>query len=241
MKGDIKLPTKLRIVIIGIFLAVILAGVLGTIFGQEAQEKAPPEDTNVYLNEEVCFAQDIYIKVVGLSVDEIEAEEGTKDADGDELSPYILNLTIDIEQRAEKKGKNTTIDSEMFTLKSSNIKSKSHMKMFFSALARTTAMALLEGAVTGEVNIIEETINLAEEYVTEVSENVSTKESKFKPIKATKKQFEEFKPKEKEGTTRVELSFPIKQEYLESENTIVLTIDAWNHVERRIFLIVRPE
>lgn len=101
-------------------------------------------------------------------------------------------------------------------------------------------MALLSGAIDGGVNIIEETINLAGEYITEISENVSTKDSKFKSIKATKKQFDEFKPKEKEGVTTVELSFPIKQEYLESENTIVLTIDAWNHVERRIFLIVRP-
>lgn len=239
---NIRFSLGMRIAIVGGFLAVLMIAILGSVLGTKTlQEKAPPEDTNVYLNEEVCFAKDIYIKVVGLSVDESNSDEGTKDADGDELSAYTLNLIIEIEQRPEKKGRNTTIKSEMFTLKSSNIKSKTPMKMFFSTLAKTTAMALLSGAVTGEVNIIEETINLAGEYVTEVSENVSTKDSKFKPVKATKKQFEKFKPKEEKGATTVELSFPIKQEYLESENTIVLTINAWNHVERRIFLIMRPK
>ena len=239
---NLKFSITTRIVIIGGLLLVVVTSIFGSIFGtQIAQEKAPPEDMNVYLNEEVCFAKDIYIKVVGLSVDENESEQDTEDADGDTLSAFTLNLTIKIEQRTENKGSNTMIKSQMFTLKSSNIKSKSNMGMFFSALAKTTAMALVSGVVSGSVNIIEETINLAGEYVTEISENVSTKKSKFKPIKATKKQFEEFKPKEKEGVTTVELSFPIKQEYLESENTIVLTIDAWNHWERRIFLILRPE
>ena len=56
--------TGLRI-IAGVFVAVFVIGaILGSLFLPQTAEKAPPEDTNVYLNEEVCFAKDIYIKVV---------------------------------------------------------------------------------------------------------------------------------------------------------------------------------
>lgn len=146
MKGDIKFPMPLRIGILAVVGVIILAGIIGTIFGtQTAQEKAPPEDTNVYLNEEVCYAKDIYIKVIGLSVYENEAEAGDEDDDGDMLSGYTLNLTLEIEQRAEKKGSNTTIKSEMFTLKSSNIKSKSTMGMFFQRLQKQRRWLCYQG------------------------------------------------------------------------------------------------
>ena len=39
----------------------------------------------------------------------------------------------------------------------------------------------------------------------------------------------------------INLSFPIKQEYMDNNNTIVLSIDAVNHIERRVFLITRPQ
>ena len=93
--------------------------------------------------------------------------------------------------------------------------------------------------VDGDINIIESAIGFAEEYVTEVSENVQI-DSKFKPIRATKKQFDEFKLSQIDDGKEVSISFPITQDYLENDNTIVLTIDKWNCVERRVYLIKRP-
>lgn len=90
------------------------------------------------------------------------------------------------------------------------------------------------------MNILDDTISFAADYTTEVVNEV-TSQKKFKPIKASKNQFEPFKPKDVDGSKTVQLSFPIKQEYLESENTIVLSIDSWNHLERRIYLITRPQ
>ena len=231
--------TGLRI-IAGVFVAVFVIGaILGAVFLPQTAEKAPPEDTNVYLNEEVCFAKDIYIKVVGLSVDTIESEAGEKDSDGDELSPYCLNLTLVIEQRADKP-KATKLESQMFTLKSVNVKSRSKMAIFFEQLAKQTINAALSVAIDGSVNILDDTISFAADYTTEVVNEV-TSQKKFKPIKASKNQFEPFKPKDVDGSKTVQLSFPIKQEYLESEKTIVLSIDSWNHLERRIYLITRPQ
>lgn len=227
-------------VIAGLFVAVIVIGaILGSLFLPQTAEKAPPEDTNVYLNEEVCFAKDIYIKVVGLSVDTLESESGEKDSDGDELSPYCLNLTLEIEQRADKP-KDTKLESQMFTLKNVNVKSRSKMAIFFEQLAKQTINAALSVAIDGSVNILDDTISFAADYTTEVVNEV-TSQKKFKPIKASKNQFEPFKPKDVDGSKTVQLSFPIKQEYLESENTIVLSIDSWNHLERRIYLITRPQ
>lgn len=40
--------------------------------------------------------------------------------------------------------------------------------------------------------------------------------------------------------TIVKLSFPIKQEYLDSENIMVLTVDKIDKFEKRIFLMPRP-
>jgi hypothetical protein len=49
--------TGLR-VFAGVFFAVIVIGaILGLLFLPQTAEKAPPKDTNVYLNEEVCFAK----------------------------------------------------------------------------------------------------------------------------------------------------------------------------------------
>ena len=234
----IKFDVKTRILIAVLIATLIGGAILGSILPQE-KERTAPEDTNVYLNEEVCFAGDIYIKVIGMTVDKIEGHAGQLDEDGDELSEFQLNLTLNVEQRTKKRKRNTEIKSERFTLKCVNLKSPSKMGQFFTALANMTLKAGVSAAIGGDINIIEETLNLADEYVTEVSENVET-ETKFKPIKAGKDQFEPFKPKEIGEARVVKISFPIKQEYLESENTIVLTIDSLTHIERRIFLITRP-
>ena len=234
---NVSVPARIGIAIL---IVIIIAGsVLGGLFGSQLTESSSPEDKNVYLNEEVCFAKDIYIKVTGISVDINDSVQSQNDDDGDLLSDYTLNLTLIIEQRSEKKAQNVTMKSDMFTLKSVNLKSTSKMEIFFEQLAQATLSAMLS-AVSGSVNVIEETINFAGNYATEVSKNVST-EKKFKPIQATQNQFEPFKPKDIERQTEVNLSFPIKQEYLESENTIVLTVDSCNRLERKIYLIVRPE
>lgn len=227
-------------ILVGIFVIVLIGGIaLGSIFIPQAGEKAPPEDTNVYLNEEVCFAKDIFIKVVGLSVDTIEIEGQEADSDEDKLLQYCLNLTILIEQRTDKKPKNTTIKPEMFALKNINVKSRNKMAIFFEQIAKQTISAALSVAIEGGVNILEDTVSFAADYTTEVVKEVQS-EKRFKPIKANKNQFAAFKPKDENAPKTVKLSFMISQEYLDSENTIVLSIDAWNHVERRIYLITRP-
>lgn len=80
----------------------------------------------------------------------------------------------------------------------------------------------------------------AGDYTLENIQNAVYSRAVFKPIKCDSNSFEPFYPREKEGATNISLSFPIKQEYLESDNVMVLAIDAWNHVERRVFLITRP-
>ena len=113
------------------------------------------------------------------------------------------------------------LKSQMFTLKSINVKSRSKMAFFFEQLANQTINAALSVAIEGSVNILDDTISFAADYTTEVVNEV-TSQKKFKPIKASKNQFEPFKPKDVNGSKTVQLSFPIKQEYLESEHTICL-------------------
>lgn len=225
--------------VFGVSLLVIFV-VFGTIKSKcSSEESKAPEDTNVYLGEEVVFGQDYPIKIVGMSVEKIEEQKDIQDEDGDILSPYILNLKINIKQVSNKKCGDVKFKSEMFTLKNVNIKSKSKMAIFFETLFKTTFEMSLSMAVDGEINIIDTTIGFAQDYLTEVSENIIT-ETKFKPIKASKKQFEEFTFSKIGEEKEVSISFPIKHEYLESENTIVLTIDTLDCLERRIFLIQRP-
>lgn len=238
-KFNMKFSLPARIVCGCIVVVIILAAVLGSVLPQE-KEKTEPEDTNVYLNEEVCFAGDIYIKVTSISVTKIEENINKIDEDGDELSSYTLNLTINIEQRTEKRKRNTEIKPSLFTLKNVNLKSKSKMKVFFETMANASLQAAASIAINGDINILEETINFAGDYATEVSNSVVTEE-KFKPIKLDDNEFEAFKPKQIGEPREIKISFPIKEEYLESENTIVLTIDSATHIERRIYLITRPE
>ena len=237
-KFDIDCNGKGVRILAAVLLCLFVIGIILGICLPINSEKASPEDTNVYLNEEVCFAKDIYIKVIGLSVLTTE-RTNEKDSDGDELSPYSLNLQISIEQRTDKKPKSTTIKPKMFTLKSINVKSRNKMLVFFEQLAKQTIDAAISVTFDGSINILDDTIAFVADYTTEVAKEVNS-DNKFKPIKANKNQFKAFKPKNINGAKIVTLLFPIKQEYLESENTIVLSIDSWDHVERRIYLITRP-
>ena len=199
-----------------------------------------PKDTNVYLNEEICFADKVYIKVNKMSVTENESDEDL-DSDGDSLSKYVLNLDLSIQRRSEKtKDSNMVIKPQMFQLKSVNLKLKSKMAVFVNALFKATLSALVSGTVAGEINIIEETANFAGEYITGSIENAITLKTDFKPISANQDSFDNFELNNQSDVVNVSLHFPIKQEYLESENVIVLAVDTWNHFEKRIFLITRP-
>lgn len=240
---------KISVRILSIIGLVTIIGVL--ILASVLGNNNKPKDLNVYLNEEVCFADEVFIKVVGLSVDKSEINEVEIDEDGDELSEYILNLLISIEQRNTDNYINKiTMKSEMFTLKSVNLKSKSKMQVFFNSLATVTLQTsiglLIGGAVDGSLeygvmDAIETGIDFASEYTTESIENAKTLKTDFKPIKATKNQFEPFNPRDNMNeATIVKLSFPIKQEYLESKNIMVLTVDKIDKFEKRIFLIPRP-
>ena len=133
------------------------------------------------------------------------------------------------------------IKPSCFKLKSVNLKARSKMEIFFECLAKETISVIAGGAIEGSINIIEETINYAADYTLSSIENADNNKVDFKPIKCSKDSFEPFYPHKVDGETNIELSFPIKKEYLESENIIVLAIDDVSHVEKRIFLITRPE
>lgn len=217
---------------------LLLFIVVKAIINTEKGEK--PKDLNVYLNEEVCFADNIYIKVNKMNVTENE-DEFVQDNDGDELSKYILNLELTVQRRSDKKkNKEIEIKPNMFQLKSVNLKSKSRMAVFFESMFKATLNALVSGAVNGEINIIEETIGFAEEYISESIDNAQTLKTDFKPISANSNSFEKFYLDNQSELVNVQLHFPIKQEYMDSENVIVLAVDTWDHFEKRIFLIQRP-
>ena len=194
---------------------------------------SPPDETNidsnVYLNEEVCFAKEVYISVVGINVDK---EDDT----------YLLNLNVNVEQRCmDNKPDKVLIEPANFVLKSVNLKAKSQMHVFFEALYETSISVLVSGAVDGTVNVIEETLSFALDYTTDAISAAFDADTKFKKVKANDT-FDPFYPKDKDGVESLNLSFPIKEANLQqTNNVIVLTIDQRNHVERRIFLILRPQ
>ena len=231
---DNKTKWLIRIPCIVLVLAIVLIAVINTITGVK------PKDLNVYLNEEVCFADNVYIKVDKMNVTENDENE-TSDEDGDILSKYILNLELSIQRRSDKKkNKQIEINPKMFQLKSVNLKSKSKMAVFFESMFKATLSALISGSVEGEISIIEETLGFAEEYISESIENAKTLKTDFKPIRADLNSFEKFNLDNQSEVVYVKLHFPIKQEYLDSDNVIVLAIDTWHNWEKRIFLIPRP-
>lgn len=235
-------PTRIimAVFLVVVVLAIILTSTLRKCSSNQEQIEA---DTNVYLNEEVCYAGNIYLSVVGLNVIK-NSDEVNYDEDGDKLSEYTLNLKLSVEYRSEKEvsknEKSAMIRSDYFSLKETNIENKGAMGLFFENLAKATLSAMLDVAVGGDINVLESTASFALDYASSVVDEVSTKKSKLKPIKASKNQFEPFRPSENEGKTFIDLSFQLKENYLESNRTIVLAVDTWNHWEKHIFLITRP-
>ena len=217
-----------------VLVLIVLTAIFNTMCGEK------PKDLNVYLSEEVCFSDGVYIKVVRMNVTENENVDSV-DNDGDSLSKYILNLELSIQRRSEKtKNKPIKIEPKMFQLKNVNLKSKSKMAVFFESMFKATLSALVSGSVDGEISIIEETIGFAEEYISGTIENAETLKTDFKPISADVNSFEMFTLDNQSDAVSVMLHFPIKQEYLESENVIVLAIDTKFNWEKWIFLITRP-
>lgn len=238
-KHEIKFDWKTRGVLIGLLVLVLGIAALNT--WAYADKRKDSGDKNVYLNEEVCFADEIYIAATSINVMTNTEQDGTTDEEGDTLSSYTLNLGIYVEQRHEDFWTNKVkIKPSCFKLKSVNLQAKSKMAVFFECLAKETLSIIIGGAVGGSINIIEETINYIADYTESSIVNASNSAVDFKPIKCDSNSFEPFYPYKNNGKTYVDLSFPIKTEYLESNNLIVLAIDDISHIEKRIFLTTRP-
>ena len=238
-KSEIKFDWKKRGVLIGFIVLALVIAALNT--WACVNKRKDSGDKNVYLNEEVCFADEIYIAATSINVMTNIEQDGTTDEEGDALSSYTLNLGIYVEQRHKDFWTNKVkIKPSCFKLKSVNLQAKSKMAVFFECLAKETLSITIGGAIGGSINIIEETINYIADYTESSIVNASNSDVDFKPINCDSNSFEPFCPYKINGKTYVDLSFPIKTEYLESNNLIVLAIDDISHIEKRIFLTMRP-
>lgn len=235
---DVEFSVKYRIMLIILVIVIIGCGVLKSYIDDSNKDTG---DKNVYLNEEICFADEIYIKVISINVEKQE-NNGSLDDDGDILSDYTLNLSLEIEQRHTDFWLNKIkIKPQNFSLKSVNLEAKSNMGIFFEKLFQSTISSMLSGGIEGSINIIDDTISFVEDYTLASIENAERNKTDFKEIKCNNNEFEPFYPYKTDGMAIINLSFPIKQEYLESKNVIVLAIDQIGHFEKNIFLITRPE
>ncbi len=229
-KGDISIP---RIIGFSFLLIMILSflGIGGYSVSKSNNYDVITEDKNVYLNEPIQYAKDVYITVVGINVLGEESTEGVVN--------YTLNLNVEIESKHKQHHIfSAKLADKNFSLKSVNLKSKSKMAVFIEALAKETLNAAVGIAIDGGINVIEETLNYIGNYVEGSIENAENK-SDFKPIKTTSK-INKFNPCKLKEKKIIELSFPISYEYLESDNPIVLAIDSVAHIEKHIFLTKRP-
>lgn len=226
---EIKVPLWGRIVI-GIILLMIIATaiILPITLHRNKPEEFQEIDENVYLYEETTFSDEIFVKCVGINVVQDENEK------------YILNLWVSIEQwNTDSNINQQKFSPDMFQLKLIDRNAPSKMSVFVTCLAQATLSAMLSGSIEGSINVLEETLGFAADYVVGSIENaVSKKES---TIKAVSGQFEEFYPYENNGVSKIEkLSFELTDTFLNSSNTMVLSINAWNRAEKNIFLVLRP-
>jgi len=224
------IPIK-RIIGISILIIIIISALLGTFTVTSNNDSVTKEDRNVYLNEPIQYASDVYITVNGINVETIISNNENKE--------YILNLSVGIESKHEKYHfRSAKLSNKNFQLKSVNLKSKSKFSIFIEALAKETLNAAVGIAVDGGINIIDETINYIGTYVEGSIDNAENKPD-FKPID-TITIVDKFDPCKLTEVKNISLSFPIREEYLESENVIVLAIDSASHFEKHIFLTIRP-
>ncbi|MCR5308454.1 MAG: hypothetical protein K6E24_05620 [bacterium] len=233
MCGDVKASKPVQIACLVGFVTIIVLFVITGILNKCTKTKK--EDTNAYLDEYVVFGKQTYIKVSGISVTE---NTQTLDDDGDELSSYTLNLSLDIYQTGDKV---VNLSPSNFKLKSVNLESKSKMEVFISALFKETLDVMASIGIDGSVNIIEETISFSGDYWQESIKNAEESKNDFKPIKPSYCSFDKVTIGKDDGIVKAYISFPIKKRYLESKNVIVLAIDSIFKFEKHIFLITRPE
>jgi hypothetical protein len=220
-------PTKVVRFILIILLAVIVGvAVIAFIFPRDQQPEVVDIDENVYLYEEVVFAGEVYIKVIGINVIETEGI-------------YTLNLQTRIEQfKADGGANHLLIKPSMFRLKLVDKNARSNMSVFVESLARATVSAIAAGAIGGDINVIEETLGLAADYIQGSIENSSSSE---KAISLTNDHFDEFYPDSNLGNSQIiDLSFVLTDEFLQSSKTMVLSIDSYFKWEKNIFLVMRP-
>lgn len=222
---DTKLSWPVRIALIGGVLLIVAALSIKTCFQKDIESESQT-DNNVYLNEEICFAKEIYISVLSINVNKWE-------------NTYLLNLEASIEQRSnDGKLDKVKISPDDFVLKSVNLNSRSPISVFFECLFEATLSAALGGGIEGSINIIDETASFIGDYTIEAISN-AVGNATFRAKNSS--QFEPFYPRDAERATAIPLSFEVKKEQLEkTTNVIVLAIDQWNHWEKHIFLTERP-
>lgn len=120
---------------------------------------------NVYLYEEVVFADEIYLKCIGINAELIENE-------------YELNLLIRVEQwNTDSNINQQIIKPDMFSIKQVEMSTPSSMQVFLNKIVEATLSTAVD-IVSGEVNVIEETLEFATGYIFGIVENVSTKNGK---------------------------------------------------------------
>lgn len=183
---------------------------------------------NVYLYEEVEFADEAYFRCIGINAAQ---EEDT----------YTLNLFLDVEQwNTDGNINQFELTPDMFELRLSNIDSKSGMNVFMNSLINATLSASASIVLGGEFNVIEETVGFASNYVEGSIENSSSDDSIA--IKALTDSFEPYSPYEFMGETRIiKVSFEVTQEFLSSSKAMVLAIDeGFMTLEQNMFLVLRP-
>ena len=231
-KHTIIVPTPVRITI-AIFISILVLFIVlsSALHSCGVLESSTPEDTNVYLNEQVCYAKEVNIKVVGISV--------TENSDGDSDIKYYLNLDVEFEPKTVRKLFKTRISPNSISLVAINQKAKGPWRLFFDKLAKKTIEVLASTAIDGSVNLISETVVFSAEYSATVLDEVATNKQ-LKPVHLQPDAFEPFSPGKERVTKTIAISFPISEEYLETDCILALSIDAFTRFEERIFLTVRP-
>lgn len=223
----IKVPLSLRII-----LCVVLAGGIASAIilplinpqDNEPSDRAANKE-NVYLYEEVEFADEISIKATGISAIQ---ENGI----------YTLNLQVRIEQwNTDINVNQQEIRSDMFELRLADMYARSPMSVFVQSLTNATISAIASGAIGGEINVIEETIGFAGDYIIGLIENSTSEEGRT--IRARDGAFEPYYPYLANGVpTFVELSFELNDVFLNSMQTMVLSIDdGLRRIQKNIFLV----
>ena len=196
----IKVPFWGRIFLVLVFVSSIGVPILISVINNT--NNTPTEryenKENVYLYEEVEFADEIYIKVTGINVMESE-------------NTYTLNLKVNIEQwHTDLNVNQQEIRPDMFELRLVDKYSPSPMSVFVQSLANATISSMLSGAVGGEINVLEETLGFAEDYITGLIENSTSEQGRT--INSNEDAFDPYYPYLENGVSNtVNLSFVLKK------------------------------